>query len=158
MGDTRCGVGEKGEGKLKKEILALVKFAIIIGGNYFIWININSIILKIVLCIIFTLIALSIGKNYSYNVPNGSCPFLNDLRLLKEHNQNPDIWYANDNFCSVADSLDSSFEIVDRIVRRVSYTNQYYSCCINNGENCPIYMKYNKLSNEELMQYYNSRW
>jgi hypothetical protein len=86
------------------------------------------------------------------------CPFLNDLRLFNSQSVNPDIWYKNDRFCSVADPLTSSSEFVEGMRRRVSYTNQFYPCCINSKENCPIFQKFDKLSSEELMTHYRNKW
>ena len=86
---------------------------------------------------------------------NRNCPFLNDERLMNEHNFNPDIWY-NKNFCSVSD-YGGEYEVVNRMTRTVSNTNNFYSCCMNGGIGCPIFEQYSKLSEDKLLDYYQKR-
>jgi len=133
-----------------------IAFSVLVGSLYLIYNAIDSWVIRIILTVVLVFITLFITSAILIN--NEKCPFLNDIRLFESNNINPDIWYENDNFCSVADPLNSSNEVVDGIMRRISYTNEYYSCCMNNGENCPIFMKFNKLSNEELRRHYNSKW
>jgi hypothetical protein len=138
------------------EVFSAIRFVVFCGGNYLIWTKIDSLVLKIILCIIFSIVVLSINRKSNYNVPDSNCPFLNDLRLLQEHgNQNPEIWY-NTNFCSVSD-YGCQYENINGITRPVSNTNKFYSCCVNEGRNCPIFEKYNKLSSDELLEYYRKR-
>jgi len=142
--------------KIKNEVIAFIKFALLCGGNYLIWTRIDSLILKIILCIIFSLFIYGININKNYRVPVGSCPFLNDLRLLEQHNNtNPDIWY-NTNFCSVSD-YGCQYESVNGRTRPISNTNNFSSCCENEGRNCPIFEKFNKLPESELLEYYRNR-
>jgi hypothetical protein len=121
-------------GEMKKEVIAAIKFAVLLGGSYLIWTKIDGLVLKIILSILLILVILSIkNNNKNYRVPDGSCPFLNDIRLLAQHgNINPDIFYST-YFCSVSD-YGGLYESVNWVTRPVSNTNKYSSCCTNGGE------------------------
>jgi hypothetical protein len=142
---------------MKKEIILFGLFAAFCGGIYLIWNNVEGLALKIILIIVFSLILLfvkNVLKN-RYGISDGNCPFLNDSRLMSEHNLNPDIWY-NNNFCSVSD-YGNEYEVVGGATRTVSNTNKFYSCCTNGGTDCPVFEQYSKLNIDELLDYYQKR-
>jgi len=142
--------------KTKERLIIPISFLIYIGGTSLIHHIFDSMVITIITSIILFIIIVPFAA--SNLIKAERCPFLNDLRLFKSQSVNPNIWYENDRFCSVADPLNSSYEIVEGMKRRVSNTNQFYSCCINKGEDCPIFLKFNKLSEEELMFHYRNKW
>lgn len=142
--------------KPKDGIITLIAFTAYMGSIFLIYYISNSFIVTIILsCVLFIIIT---PVTASILAKSERCPFLNDQRLFLSQSVNPNIWYENDLFCSVEDPLNSSYEIVDGMKRRVSHTNQFYSCCINKGENCPIFQKFDKLSKEELRMHYRDKW
>ena len=140
----------------RKMITSCIGLAVFLGVNYLLIEKIGNMPLKVILLVVFNLIYFVVALGGQ--VKAGICPFLNDERLFHGMSVNPDIWYKNDHFCSVADTIDSNYEVVNGIKRRVSATNQFFSCCMNRGENCPLFQKFSMVSEEELGAFYKSKW
>jgi hypothetical protein len=87
----------------------------------------------------------------------GQCPFLNDSRLFG-FSANIDIWFKDDHFCSVADTIDSRYESINSEIRRVSATNKFSSSCQRRGETCPIFQKFAAMTEAALTAFYQKKW
>ena len=88
---------------------------------------------------------------------HGPCPFLNDSRLFG-FEANIDIWFKDDHFCSVADTIESHYEKIGGEIKRVSATNKFSSCCENRGETCPVFQKFTIMSEDALAAFYEKKW
>ncbi|MDR0473764.1 MAG: hypothetical protein LBH43_08875 [Treponema sp.] len=91
----------------------------------------------------------------SFRKKRNECRFFNDKDFFK--GLNSDLWLRNSNFCTVADSLDSSYEVIYGRTRVVSATNLYYPCCINQGNGCPICQRYESIDEDQLIDLYRKR-
>ena len=144
---------------LKNERNICIWFVIFVGVNYLLIEKIDNMPLKIIFFVVFNVINLiffviALRGVYKEQL----CPFLNDKRLFNGMSGNPDICYGGNHFCSGADTIDISYEVVDGITRRVSATNQFFSCCMNRGENCPIFQKLSMMNEDELRTFYAKKW
>jgi hypothetical protein len=97
------------------------------------------------------------GKDKGCGKGNAPCPFLNDSRLFG-FSPNIDIWFKDDHFCSVADTIESHYETIGSEIRRVSATHHFSSCCQRRGENCPIFQKFNTMTEAALTAFYQKKW
>ena len=136
--------------------VSFILLAVIMGVSYLLYKIIENIPLKITLIIIVNIIICFIYL--AIMVSSTNCPFHNDERLFDNTGANSEIWYRYADFCSVADPINVSFEVVNGEKRCVSATNQFLSYCMNRGEGCPIFKKYSMMSKDKLRAFYKSKW
>ena len=136
--------------------ISLPLLAVLLGVDFLLFKTIGNMPLKITLIIVVNIIICFIYIVIMVKSPN--CPFHNDERLFDGMSVNSDIWYKDAHFCSVADPVQSSLEVVNGEKRYVSATNQFFSCCMNRGEGCPLFHKFSMMSEDKLRVFYKSKW
>ena len=140
--------------------ISFILLAIILGVNYLLIKIIENIPLRITLIIVVNIIICFIYFVIMADrtIKDIVCPFHNDERLFYGTGANPDIWYRDAHFCSVADPINVSFEVVNGEKRYVSATNKFLSCCMNRGAGCPFFQKFSMMSEDKLREFYKSKW